>query len=83
MQSARQLAEAAVVAYRSADMALHSAAASLQLSRLAPGRKGDELRRSAMAWMHQRSVRNPARIAALIVPLGGETELVENLRPPP
>jgi eukaryotic-like serine/threonine-protein kinase len=77
MQSARQLAEAAVVGYRSADMALHSAAASLQLSRLAPGREGDELRRSAMAWMHQQSVRNPERMAALIVPLWGETEQVE------
>jgi eukaryotic-like serine/threonine-protein kinase len=66
---ARRRAEVAMAGYRSAEMALHEAAAALQLGRLTPGEEGDELLRSATAWMNARGVRQPERMATLIVPL--------------
>ena len=73
-QAARRLAGLAADGYRAAEMALHAAAASLQLGRLAPGEAGDELRRSAMAWMNERGVRSADRMTALIFPSYGLTD---------
>ncbi len=73
-RSARRLAEVAVAGYRSAEMALHGAAASLQLGRLTPGKDGDELCRSATAWLNERGVQSADRMTALIFPSYGETD---------
>ena len=73
-QSARRLAETAASGYRTAEMALHAAAASLQLGRLLPGSDGDGIRRSATAWMTQQGIRNAERMTALIFPSYAETD---------
>ena len=73
-QSARRSAELAASGYRGAEMALHAAAASLQLGRLLPGSDGDAIRRSATAWMTQQGIRNAERMTALIFPSYGETD---------
>jgi eukaryotic-like serine/threonine-protein kinase len=73
-QSARRQAELAASGYRTAEMALHAAAASLQLGRLLPGSDGDGMRRSATAWMAQQDIRNADRMTALIFPSYGGTD---------
>jgi hypothetical protein len=50
------------------DMSLHAAAARRALGRLQGGAEGDKLASDAEAWMQQRTIANPARMSALLVP---------------
>jgi hypothetical protein len=61
------VAEAGLVA---ADMGLHAAAARLRRGELIGGDEGRELVRSATTWMTTQGIRDPARMASAMAPVG-------------
>lgn len=54
--------------FRSLEMKLHAAAVDLERGRLIGGESGRILRSRAGAWMHAESVKDPERLAAMLVP---------------
>jgi eukaryotic-like serine/threonine-protein kinase len=63
-----ELLRSGAVACEAAAMRLHTAAARLRLGRQLGGEEGRALCAEADAWMTGQGVRDPARVAALLVP---------------
>jgi hypothetical protein len=67
-EDAVSLLRAAEQELLAADMELYAAAARRQRGKLVGGEEGQTLMASADAWMAGQDIRNPARIAAMLVP---------------
>jgi hypothetical protein len=73
--AAAALLRSAATAFDAVDMALYAAATRRTLGKLLGGDEGRELVRLAETWMREETVKNPARITAMLAP--GFAKLVE------
>jgi hypothetical protein len=67
-ERAVHLLSAAAEGFDAADMALYAAAARRQWGVLVGGTEGQELARNAESWMTEQTIKNPARMSAMLVP---------------
>jgi thioesterase domain-containing protein len=67
-EDARKKFQEAAARFATIDMPLHAAASRRRLGELIGDAEGEALVRDADAWFTERGVRNPARMAAIVVP---------------
>ena len=68
LSAARERLTAAVTGLEACDMRLYAAAARRRLGQLVGGSEGQTLIAGADAWMAGQTIRNPARMAAMLAP---------------